>query len=409
MFKSYIRKKLESYTRKYFTAHPDVKLIVVVGSVGKTSTKIAIAEVLSQQFSVRTNLSDHSTSFSVPTSILGIPHPRSTHNPFAWLSTFRAAKKSIHLKSAPDIIIQELCTNHRGEIPHFGTYLHPDLAIITAVTPEHMEFFDNIENIATEELSAANFSRSALINRNDVDGAHFAKYLKNPNIDTYGDESPAEYYLEISDFDLKKGYKCTFIMKDNSRIKATIHLLGDHSLRATIAAAAIGHIFHLPPEKIRQGLEKIRPIPGRMNHLKGINDTTIIDDSYSSSPATARAALRTLYSIESPSRIAILGSMKELGTSTQKEHESLARLLDPALISHLITVGDAANRYIAPLAKQSGIPTKSFPQATDTTAYLSTILEPGAILLFKASSSLHFDQAIKPFLKNSSDVNNLSH
>jgi UDP-N-acetylmuramoyl-tripeptide--D-alanyl-D-alanine ligase len=409
MLKSWIQRKLEAYVRKYFVAHPEVKLVIVAGSVGKTSTRIGIAEVLSQQFSVRTSLNNHNTLFSVPIAILGVSYPRSIRNPLAWLYTFHAAKKSIRSKSAPDVIVQELGTDHPGEIPHFATYLHPDLAVITAVTPEHMEFFDNLENVAAEELAAANFSRAVLINRNDVDGSHFAKYLKNPNVDTYGDESPAEYYLENFDFDLQKGYKCTFIMKDSSRINATIHLLGDHSLRFALAAAAVGHIFHLPPEKIKHGLEKIRSVPGRMNILEGIGDTIIIDDSYNSSPAAAREAIRTLYSLDSPSRIAILGSMKELGESSQKEHECLARLLDPGLISHLVTVGEEANRYIAPIAKRSGIPTRSFSQATDVVEYLSTILEQNAVLLFKASAALRLERAIVPLLKNASDANNLPH
>jgi UDP-N-acetylmuramoyl-tripeptide--D-alanyl-D-alanine ligase len=84
-----------------------------------------------------------------------------------------------------DIIVQELGADYPGDIEQFGTYLKPDIAVVTAVTPEHMEFFKTMDAVAHEELAAANFSKLALINRDDIDGA-YAQYLNNPNLDTYG-------------------------------------------------------------------------------------------------------------------------------------------------------------------------------------------------------------------------------
>jgi UDP-N-acetylmuramoyl-tripeptide--D-alanyl-D-alanine ligase len=352
-------------------------------------------------------MNDGDADFSVPLDILGIEYPGSWCGVLAWLKIFRAARKTIRLGTAPDVIIQELRAKHPGEIAHFGTYLQPDLAVIVAAAPKNMDFFDNVENVAAEELAAANYSRAALINRNDVDGAHFSKYLKNPTVDTYGDELPAEYYFENVDFSPEKGYRGAFVMKDGARVKATVHLLGEHLLRSAVAAAAVGHIFHLPLDKIRAGLEKIRPLPGRMNPLRGVEGALIIDDAYDTSPAAARGAIRTLYSMDSPSRIVIFGSMEGLGARSQEEHEAIARLLDPALISHLLTVGEEANRYVAPLARQAGIPTEAFVSAEDVTEHLASLLEPEAILLFEASASLHLERVIGSFLKDPADARNL--
>lgn len=70
------------------------------------------------------------------------------------------------------MIVQELGTDRIGQIPHFGKYLRPDIAVVTAVSAEHMEYFKTLDAVAVEELSAANFSKTALINRDDIEGKH---------------------------------------------------------------------------------------------------------------------------------------------------------------------------------------------------------------------------------------------
>ena len=94
MFEKHIQKKLETYVRRYFTAHPEVKLVAVAGSLGKTSTKVAIATVLSQQYRVRLHEGDRGTSLSVPLAVLGIEHPL-RGGLFAWMGVLRAARRRI--------------------------------------------------------------------------------------------------------------------------------------------------------------------------------------------------------------------------------------------------------------------------------------------------------------------------
>ena len=405
MFKHFIQKKLERYVVKYFKKHPEVRLVTVAGSVGKTSTKRAIATLLSQKFRVALHEGNHNTPLSVPVAILGIEYPTNIRSIGAWISVFRAARRRINDPTGVDIIIAEIGTDHPGDIAHFGTYLRPYIGVITAVTPEHMEFFTSIEAVAEEELGAANFSQLAIINRDDIEG-RFANFLTNTNVDTYGTTGLAEYRFETGDFDIDKGYIGSVITPDfDQPISATIKVLGEHSLRPAMGAVAVAAKLGLTPPEIAAGLALIRAVPGRMNMLHGIDNTLIIDDTYNSSPLAAESALQTLYSLKMPERVAILGSMNELGAMSAKEHEKLGLMCDPSLLTWVITVGEEAEKYLAPAARSRGCQVKSFKNAIDAGAFARSILQPGAAVLVKGSQGgIYLEEAVKVLCVMSEDI-----
>lgn len=399
MVKKYIQKKLEAYVRRYFAKHPEVKLVVVTGSVGKTSTKTAIATILSQQYRVRMEHTNHNTHMSAPLAILGIEYPENVHSVSAWLQVFRAAKARIKAPSDVDVIVQELGTDRVGEVPHFGTYLQPDIGVVAAVTPEHMEFFGTIEAVAQEELAAANFSKLAIINRDDIEG-RFANYLTNPAIDTYGTTSAAEYRFETQDFSVAQGYKGELIAPEfNEVVPMTVRVVGEHNLRPVIAAMTVAAKLGMLPRDIAGGAEKVRPVPGRMNPLRGVQDSTLLDDTYNSSPAAASAALQTLYMIQAPQRIAILGDMNELGAMSAEEHQKLGDLCDPNLLAWVITIGEQSRQYVAPRAKARGCQVMSFASALDAGAFVHKVLEDRAVVLAKGSQGgIYAEEALKILL-----------
>lgn len=404
MFKQFIQRRLESYVRSYFKKHPEVKLVAVAGSVGKTSTKTAIATVLSKKFRVRMQDGNHNTHLSAPLGILGIDYPDNVRSMVQWVRVFRAAKKRIHDASDVDVIVQELGTDRPGDLAHFGTYLRPDIGVITAVTPEHMEFFGTIETVAQEELALANFSELAIINRDDIDG-RFAQFLTNQNIDTYGTTAAAEFRVEIKDFDIEHGFSAWLVLSGFAETyPADIRVVGEHSLRPICGAVAVAAKLGLGPHEIVEGVADVTPVPGRMNLLRGAEKSTIIDDSYNSSPASAAAALQTLYSMQSPQRIAVLGSMNELGESSPREHETLGSLCDPSLLAWVVTIGDEAEKYLAPAAKARGCQVKSFATAIDAGAFVRSVLEEGSAVLVKGSQGGIFaEEAVKILLHSTSD------
>lgn len=405
MFQHYIQRKLEHYVTNYFRKHPEVKLIVVAGSVGKTSTKRAIATLLSQRYRVALEEGNHNTHLSAPLAILGIEYPSNVKSVGAWLSVFAAARARIRQPTGTDVIIQELGSDHPGDMAKFARYLHPDIAVVTAVTPEHMEFFGTIDAVAEEELSAANMAQLAVINRDDIDG-QFARFLTNPTITTYGTTGVAEYRYEEQDFTIDEGYSGAVITPDFDRpISATIKVVGEHSLRPAMGAVAVAAKLGLTAEQIAAGLKLIRAVPGRMNVLRGIDNTIIIDDSYNSSPLAASSALQALYSLQVPQRIAILGSMNELGATSSEEHQKLGALCDPALLSWVITIGDEAEAYLAPTARARGCQVKSFKSAIDAGAFARSVVEPGAAILAKGSQGgIYAEEAVKVLCLMSADV-----
>ncbi len=396
MLKHFILKRLQTYVKRYFAKHPEVKLVVVVGSVGKTSTKRALADIISRKYRVRMHEGNHNTEFATPLAILGIVYPDNIRSITSWLGVFRAARKRIKQPADVDVIIQELGTDHPGDIAAFGNYLVPDIALVTAVTPEHMEFFGSIEAVAQEELSVSGYSRFVLINRDDVE-SRFADFETNPNFATYGTTGAAEYRFEQQDDTPQDGFVGSILSPDNEAFPTTIQVVGEHSLRPIMGAVAAGMKLGLTPADIVAGIALVRPVPGRMNMLQGIGGTHIIDDTYNSSPAAVSAALQTLYSFsDAPQRIAILGDMRELGNSSPAEHEKLGSLCDAGLLEWVVLVGPDCEKYTAPAARAKGCQVHIARNALEAGEFVRSVTREGAVILAKGSQNTIFlEEAVK--------------
>lgn len=404
MFKKIIRARLEKAVKRYIKKNPHVKLVAVVGSVGKTSTKIAIGTVLHEKFRVRLHEGNHNAELSAPLAILGVEFPEDIRRLSQWRAVFKAIKLRLKQPDEVDVIVQELGTDRIGQIPHFGTYLSPDLTVVTSVSAEHMEYFKTLDAVAAEELAAANFSKAALINRDDVDGI-YAATITNGALNTYGTTSTAEYRFETEDYTFEDGFVGQFIAPDLTEpVDVMLHLIGDHSTRAAVAAGAVGLKLGMTAEEIARGIAKIRPVKGRMNILRGMEGSTIIDDTYNSSPLAVSSALQALYQTNVPQRIVVLGSMNELGDTSEVEHKAVGKLCDPSLLTHVITVGDEANQWIAPVAEANGCHVVTCRSALEAGAQVRALLEPGAIMLFKGSQGgIYLEEAVKVVLHSTDD------
>lgn len=408
MFKYTIRTRLERAVKKYFKVHPEVKLVVVAGSVGKTSTKIAIGTVLNEKYRVRLHEGNHNSELSAPLAILGVDFPTDIRSLSQWRAVFKAIRQRIKEPTDVDVIVQELGTDRIGQIPHFGKFLTPDIAVITAVSAEHMEYFETLDNVAAEELSAANFSKAALINRDDINGSYAAD-ITNPNINTYGTNDVAEYRFETSDYTFEDGFQGVFTAPEFSEtLNTTLHVMGEHSIRAAVAAGAVGVKLGMNATEIDAGMQKIRAVNGRMNVLRGVNESVIIDDTYNSSPLAVESALRALYQLNVPQKIAVLGSMNELGATSAAEHEALAQWCDPIQLTHLVTVGEDAAKYLAPAARTHGCHTVSFQSPIEAGAYVHKYLEKGGAVLFKGSQGgIYLEEGVKVLLHSTEDEKKL--
>ena len=407
MFKKGIQRKLEKYVRKYFETHPDIKLITVAGSVGKTSTKLAIATLLSQKYRVRLHEGNHNTHLSAPLAILGINFPGNPRNFWQWHKVFSAARKRIKSPSSqePQIIIQELGTDHPGDIERFSKYLAPNIAVVTSVSPEHMEFFGSIDAVAQEELGAVSFAEIAILNQDDI-SPDFFKYVRNSNVSTYSSIGGANYNFIANSFSLIDGFGGKIQTPEYGEINVRVKVFGEHSLRPIIGAVAVSAKLGLSSQEIIGGLVSLKPIPGRMNFMRGVKESVLIDDTYNSSPAALEAAIQTLYALSAPSKIAIIGSMNELGESSAFEHQKIGEMLDGISLSWVITVGEQANRFLAPAARLRGCQVYEAKNAIDAGTFTHKIMERGSLVLLKGSQGeVYLEEATKILLLNKEDEN----
>ncbi len=402
MLKHIIRTLLEQKVKKYFKKHKPL-LVVVTGSVGKTSTKTALATVLSEKYRVRAHDGNHNMDISVPLALMGVEYPDNIRSFTQWRQVLKAMDLRIREPKDVDVIVQELGTDRPGDIAHYRAYLHPDIAIVTAVSDEHMEFFKTIDAVAKEELSVASFSRLVVINRDDVD-EKFAKYAETTHIDTYGLSEKAEYRLHVEPASSLDGRIGKLSAPEWGDIPVSLQLVGDHSMKAAVAAACVGTKLGLSPSEIAVGVSKIRPTQGRMQVLKGFNESSIIDDTYNASPLAVEAALNTLYKTEAPQRIALLGSMNELGAVSAEAHKKVGDMCDPAKLDWVVTIGEDAEKYLAPAAAKKGCQVRSFASPYVAGGFVHSVLKEGAVVLAKGSQNGVFaEEAVKVLLHSTDD------
>ncbi len=403
MFSPRVEKKLANLTREFFARHPGVKLVAVTGSAGKTSAKVAIASVLSRQYSVQLREEEPHTKSDVFLQIMGVIAAKT--GPFKTWRTLRAVKKRVRAKQPEvQVIVQEFNPRELGYNAWFREYLLPDIAVITSVTNGRMQVEYSLEEVANEMITLANNSKSAMINRDDIEG-RFAGFLTNPHVTTYGTSSVAEYYFEEHDFSLENGHRGLIVSPENQQgLALDIHLLGEHNLRPVMAAAAVGYRSGISEQNINSAVENLRALPGRMSLLRGANNSWLIDDSYSSTPLTAFSALQTLYNLESPQRIAVFGNMNGLRGMFEQAHAELGDACVPDRLDWVVTVGEKANKYLAPAARRRGCQVKECRDAIEAGGFIRLKLQDDAIALFKGSSGgVWLEEAIKVNLHSTSD------
>lgn len=402
MIKDFITRLLESRARKLLEKHKP-KIIAVTGSVGKTSTKLAIATVLSEKYKVLAHYGSYNTPIALPMAIFDMHLPLQLRNPMSWVKVLLAMNKKLKQPYPFQVLVLELGADAPGDIEYFKKYIHPDISVVTAVAEEHMLSFGTLDAVAKEELAVTHFSGLSIINRDDI-SSEFSRYVPDGiNLDTYGTSGVAEYHFLTESYEPGKGFTGTFVSPEYKEQTATLQLVGEHNIRSAVAAGAVGIKMGLSAEQIVAGMQNIRPVNGRMNLLRGLNDTTIIDDTYNSSPIAALAALQTLYVFPAKQRIAILGSMNELGAFSQNGHEQVGGACDPALLDWVITIGDEARKYLAPAAEKRGCRVRSFDSPYEAGAAAHQLMQPGGVILAKGSQNRVFAEEAVKILLHSTD------
>jgi UDP-N-acetylmuramoyl-tripeptide--D-alanyl-D-alanine ligase len=376
-------------------------LIAVVGSVGKTSTKLAVARLLEQHKRVRYQEGNYNDRVTVPLVLFNVTQPN-IYNVVAWTKIYLRNRRKLLQPYPFDVVVVELGIDGPGQMKDFA-YLRPDLTVVTSVAEEHMEYFKTLDVVAREELAVFDFSTQVLVNVDDVS----AQYLEKLSYESYGLSKQAHYRAEVAGAPAPAGQKMVFDLHE-TKLTVQSRYYGQQGAKILVAAAAIAHMLEIAPDKIQTGLEKLAPFSGRLQLLPGVQDATLLDDTYNASPLAVRAALDVLYAMEAPQRIAILGSMNELGDTSATAHAQIGAYCDPDKLALVVTVGEQAKAYLAPAAEERGCIVKTFLNPREAGEYVKAELKKQAIVLAKGSQNGVFaEEALKPLLADQADKKKL--
>jgi UDP-N-acetylmuramoyl-tripeptide--D-alanyl-D-alanine ligase len=398
--KAFICRRLERQVKRLRRKH-EFALVAVAGSVGKTSTKLAIAQALGTNRRVRYQDGNYNDRLTVPLIFFGHTEP-GLYNIFAWFRILLNNRRQLRREYPYDIVVVELGTDEPGQMAKFA-YLQPDLVVLTSAAPEHMERFHTLDGVAEEELQVFAYGKRVLANIADID----AKYLEGREYVSYGTDT-ATYSLKSAKPAKKLSTQRVTYDLAGRKVSASIPLLGTQGAKIGLAAAATACELALSPDDVSKALENLQPFAGRMQPLKGIKNSTIIDDTYNASPSAVAAALDVLQSADAKQRIAILGSMNELGETSPDAHRDVGKLCNPKKLDLVVTIGKDARNYLAPAAAVAGCTVESFLSPYEAGEFVKGQLQSGAVVLAKGSQKGVFaEEAVKLLLKDSADTSRL--
>ncbi|MFA6392995.1 MAG: UDP-N-acetylmuramoyl-tripeptide--D-alanyl-D-alanine ligase [Candidatus Paceibacterota bacterium] len=383
------------------------KIIAITGSVGKTSTKDAIFTVLSKFKTVRKSAKSFNSEIGLPLTILGCPNGWS--NIFIWLENIIQGLHLILFKNSyPEYLILEVGVGKPGDIrKNVAPWLAPDIVVITRFPdkPVHIEFFDNVEKIIEEKSALAYaLKKDGVLILNHDDPLVYNVHLKaNRRTVSYGENDNATYkathpvYMneEVNGEEKTCGISFKLEHEGNTFPVMLPHIVGMQFVGSALAAlACAGEVGSDLLLSIKY-LSEYRTPPGRLSLIEGINNSTIIDDTYNSSPVAAMAALEVLKEMKGKRKIAVLGDMLELGKYTEEEHHNLGKEVS-SVADVLVTVG-LRSKFIAEGAIEGGFDIKniySFDSSSGAAEFLEKTIKKGDLILVKGSQGVRLERVV---------------
>lgn len=396
---------------------PDLRVVGVTGSVGKTSTKELTASVLAQRYRTHHNTGNLNSEQGLPLALLG-------------------------LRTGHEWTVLEMGMYDLGEIRLLCDLARPHVGVVTNVGPTHLERLGTIDRIAqaktelVEALPNAHNGGVAILNQDDARvRAMAAATAARPFY--YGLSAEADLWADEIESLGMEGIRFRFRhRRENGSIhtqRLKVPILGKHSVYTALGAAAVGIVSGLSWQEIVAGLQR-PPSQLRLVVMPGINGSTVIDDTYNASPVSTVAALNLLNDLftrrqsgedcasaaRSPEmgtgtakrtpqssngnhqkqrcggrRIAILGDMRELGAFTTEGHRQVGAHA-AGVTDLLVTVG-ALGRLIADEARKAGLPSQNVYEAGDfetAVQILKETAQPQDLLLVKGSRAVGMERIV---------------
>lgn len=391
------------------------KIVAVTGSVGKTSAKDMIYEVLSVKYSVRKNQKSLNSETGLPLTILGFES--GWNNPLSWLKIILfGLVRIIYVRKYPRWLVLEIGINQPGDMEQTASWIRPEIAVFTAFgeVPVHVEFFESPEDVMFEKSKLMNYVNEggAIILNADDKNVLKLKTKSNRKVYTYGINSPADLTAShcnvIYDDEGKNKLPSGISFKlnyDGNVFPIKIEgVIGEQYIYPVMISILVGTALGISPVEASESLTDFKPAPGRMNLIKGKNNSMIIDDSYNSSPLAVRKALEAFKDLKKNHlKIAVLGDMLEIGKYSYEEHQKIGEIVAKNKIDHLVTIGFRAET-IAEFALKFGMKSdkvKMFKISETSIDFIKELQEKkeGSLILVKGSQGVRTEKIIKEIME----------
>ena len=357
--------EMASYKMKIQKEKYNLKVVGVTGSVGKTSTKDIIANVLSKKYKVLKTEGNNNNHIGLPLTILRLQDE--------------------------EIAVIEMGMNHLGEISYLTKIAKPDIAVITNIGTSHIGNLGSRENILKaklEILEGMDKKKIVINNDNDLLNKWYLENKNNIEIHTFGIKNESEF--NAKNIKLKENSSEFICENKNEKINIEVPVGGEHFILNALCGLTVGKLLNLNNQEIKNGIKDFKLTAKRMeiNHLK--NNITIINDSYNASYESMKASISNLKNMNGERKIAVLGDMFELGDFSEKLHKEVGTEIYKNKIDKLYLIGNYS-KFIGEEAEIEGYKKENifyFENKDELFNNLKNNLKSGDVILIKASNGM---------------------
>jgi UDP-N-acetylmuramoyl-tripeptide--D-alanyl-D-alanine ligase len=348
-------------------------VIGITGSMGKTTTKEAMAHLLAIKYRVHRTKGNFNNHFGLPLGLLS-------------------------LEPEYDLAVVEMGMSHSGEISALARIAAPDQAVVTNVAPVHLESFDSIAGIARakyELIEALPHGGTAVLNADDEYVCQFGRDFKGKVI-LFGlkpnGHVPADVRAENVEILGPDGTRFDLVSQE-VRQSVQSPLLGKHNVYNVLAAAAIALEHGITPSEIAAALPSFRPADKR-GQVVQVGNITVLYDCYNSSPKALMAAVDTLAAMAARRRIVVAGEMLELGPTGEQLHRECGRYMAGSRLDFLLGVRGLAKPLVE-AAGEAGMKVEFVATPEEAGEWLARETRDGDVVLLKASRGVKLEKALE--------------
>jgi UDP-N-acetylmuramoyl-tripeptide--D-alanyl-D-alanine ligase len=347
--------------------------IAVTGSMGKTTTKEAMAHLLAIKYRVHRTKGNFNNHFGLPLGLLT-------------------------LEPEYDVAVVEMGMSHPGEISALARIALPNQAVVTNVAPVHLESFDSIAGIARakyELIAALPHGGMAVLNADDEYVCQFGRDLKGKVV-MFGLKPTADVRAENLEVLGAEGTRFDLVSRE---MRQPVHspLLGKHNVYNALAAAAIALGHGITPSEIAGTLPSLQPADKR-GQVVQVGNITVLYDCYNSSPKALMAAVDTLAALPARRRIVVAGEMLELGSTGEQLHRECGRYMAGihagSKLDFLLGVRGLAKPMVE-AAGEAGMRAEFVATPEEAGAWLARETREGDVVLLKASRGVKLEKALE--------------